>query len=56
MRKARDMENKMRGKSSLKKVDEDEKIVNKHLSHDIEESKKSFHDDKKLKKTLKRMD
>ena len=36
--------------------DEDEKVVSKHLKHDIEESKKSIGEDKKLQKKLRNMD
>lgn len=60
MRKAREMvSNKILGKKDSKKrdeFDEDEKMVSKHLSHDIKESKQSIGEDKKLRKALKKMD
>jgi len=57
MKKARQLADKLRGKKpSEKDFDEDEKMVDKHLSHDIEESKMSIKDDKKLKKSLRKGD
>lgn len=56
MRKAREYAAKMLGKKEPEdekdEFDEDEKEVSKHLSRDIEESKKSIKDDKKLKRSL----
>lgn len=57
MKKARQLADKLRGKNpSEKEFDEDEKMVDKHLSHDIEESNMSIKDDKKLKKYLRKGD
>lgn len=61
MRKAREMVAiKIFGKKAPEKekdeFDEDEKMVAKHLAHDIEESEKSIGEDKKLRKSLKKMD
>ena len=60
MRKAREMVAiKIYGKKGSEKkdeFDEDEKMVSKHLAHDIKESEKSIGEDKKLRKSLKKMD
>lgn len=57
MRKTREMYDIKRSKNKPKEeFDEDEKTVSKHLSHDIEESKKSIDEDKELRKKLRKMD
>jgi len=55
MRKTREMFDKKKPKSHEKEeFDEDEKEVSKHLSHDIDESKKSIHEDEELRKKLRK--
>lgn len=57
MRKTREMYDIKSSKYKPKEeFDEDEKTVSKHLSHDIEESKKSIDEDKELRKKLRKMD
>lgn len=51
MKQAMKMSKKILGKKD--EFDEDEKKVDKHLSKDIKESKKSISEDKKLKKALR---
>jgi len=51
MRKTREMYDIKKPKKK-EEFDEDEKKVSKHLSHDIEESKRSIHEDKELRKKL----